>query len=269
MFHNDEFSEEPETYQNFLIRNKLLMIDIEKRFKFISGLNLDMTVNKIVEIKSQVETNKSKSKEHSEVFTPLWLVDDMIDMKFNDITPKSITCDLCAGYGQFSIRLLRKLVNKYNIDVNSFLKDNHYFTEFQASSCAKLCFIFGNNINLYVGDSKNLPMSEEDDKGVLFFDEKEKKWCNIDIIDKLLALPNMTSNLKYLTVIFSCCDSIDKLNILYKKLKMINIVADIIPEKELPQIPVIEEPVDSVISHIVEKKKIKDKPIPKKSNLIL
>ena len=55
----------------------------------------------------------------------------------------------------------------------------HYFTEFQFSNVAKLIYIFGPSINVYVGDSLNMKYSGEDESGLLFFNPKIKKWVNL------------------------------------------------------------------------------------------
>jgi len=121
---------------------------LKKRFSKISKIDGDYSkfpFNK--KINSQVTTNKNKSQEFGEVFTPLWLVDDILNIP--NLNQNSKTLDLCAGYGQFSVRLLRKLYNKYkNFDVGYYLKNNHYFCELQLSSCYKLIFSFGLNINI-------------------------------------------------------------------------------------------------------------------------
>lgn len=129
---------------------------------FIEESNLDFPLKTmevfpiVVEKNQQVKTNKKKSQQFGEVFTPLWLVDAMIKQsKLNDF--KKSTLDLCAGYGQFSIRLLRFFKNKFDdFDIKQYLKNNHYFCELQISSCYKLLKIFGYSINLFIGDANKL-----------------------------------------------------------------------------------------------------------------
>ena len=195
---------------------------IEQRFKEITNL-YDVDLSKSLIKKSdcpiqQVKTRKDKSKEFGEVFTPLFFVDIMILMKFKDITPKTKTCDLCAGYGQFTIRLMRMLYNKFKIDVNDWLKNIHTLTEIQPESCAKLVYIFGPDINLYDGDSMMLEYSDENDSGILFFDEDKKQWYNIEIINKLIHIPIVKNNLKLLIFIFENYNNEEKLNKLFNKL---------------------------------------------------
>ena len=52
---------------------------IENNFKKVSRINTSFAKFPLSdEIVTQVDTDKSKSKEFGEVFTPLWLVDQMI-----------------------------------------------------------------------------------------------------------------------------------------------------------------------------------------------
>lgn len=139
-------------------------------------------------------------------------------MKYKEITNKTITCDLCAGYGQFTIRLLRMLNNIKHIDPINFLYNNHTLTELQLPSCAKLIYIFGPNINLYVGDSLNMKFSDENDKGILFFNETNKQWIHNDLLDQLLTLKIVQNNLKLLLFIFDNLNNSNILNTLKNKL---------------------------------------------------
>src|SRR5574344_757350 len=102
------------------------ILDIEKRFKEVTGLeHVDLTKSVIKKSdfeNQQQKTSKQDSKEYGFVATPLFLVDIMILLKFNEITPESKTCDLCAGFGQFTIRLMRMLYNKFSINVDEWLE---------------------------------------------------------------------------------------------------------------------------------------------------
>lgn len=165
---------------------------IEKRFKEVTGLtHLDLSTphfNKGDD--QQQKTSKSDFKNFGWVCTPLWLVDEMLEPEIPNLTLTSTTCDACSGCGQFSIRLMRKLHDKFikmgiaEEKVNAWitkvwLPKLHYFTEFQFSNVAKLIYIFGPNINVYVGDSLNMRFSGENESGLLFFNPKEKKWVNL------------------------------------------------------------------------------------------
>jgi len=105
--------------------------------------------------KSQTTTNKQKSKDHGEVFTPLWIVDEMVkemqeQLGTDDLSTVS-TSDCCAGYGAFTIRMLQSIGNEDR--AKRWLHSNHLMTEYQISSALKLVYIFGPGINLIVGDS--------------------------------------------------------------------------------------------------------------------
>ena len=83
------------------------VLQVEKNYKAVVGIQDDLSIYPLRSKQvSNIATNKDKSKKHGEVFTPLWLVDGMI----NQARPKlgQITLDLCSGYGQFTIRHIRK-----------------------------------------------------------------------------------------------------------------------------------------------------------------
>ena len=195
---------------------------IEKRFKEITELHdIDLTKSLIKKADykvQQVKTRKEKSKNFGEVFTPLFLVDIMILMKFKEMTPETKTCDLCSGYGQFTIRMMRMLYNKFHMNVEGWLKNVHTLTELQMESCAKLVYIFGPDINLYAGDSLKLEHSDENDKGILFFNEETKKWYNNELVDELIHIKRVKNNLQLLTFIFENNQNSEKLQELNRRL---------------------------------------------------
>ena len=195
---------------------------IEKRFKEITELHdIDLTKSLIRKDDykvQQVKTRKEKSKNFGEVFTPLFLVDIMILMKFKEMTPETKTCDLCSGYGQFTIRMMRMLYNKFHMNVEEWLKNVHTLTELQMESCAKLVYIFGPDINLYAGDSLKLEHSDENDKGILFFNEETKKWYNNELVDELIHIKHVKNNLQLLTFIFENNQNSKKLQKLKERL---------------------------------------------------
>jgi len=170
----------------------LTLETIEVNFLKIADLSLDLSIFPIKESKdTQVKTDKDKSKAHGEVFTPVWLVDKMIIKSLRNRSAKfpNTFLDLCAGYGQFSIRWLRclkKIYDKKNkpFDVEEVLKNQVYFSELQLSSCYKLIAIFGiDNINLFIGDATKLDKLNEDSyRGIYIFSGKKNKWVNIDKI---------------------------------------------------------------------------------------
>ena len=192
----------------------------EQRFLEVANLDTDIKIYPITQTENtQVETDKEKSNEFSEVFTPLWLVDNMIEkLEFDWTNDSKQTLDLCSGYGQFTIRMLRK---KYSVlgesfDIDKFLNDTHWFNELQISSCFKLLYIFGNNINICIGDSMKLLRLDNDDSGILYYySETNTKgaWINIDaFINKLLN--------KYNTI--DMCDKFS--NRLEKELNMVKTI---------------------------------------------
>lgn len=199
--------------------------EIEKRFLEITKLDPNMDLTKSIIKKSdyqkqQVTTRKEKSKEFGEVFTPLFLVDIMISLKQKELKPTSLTCDLCAGYGQFTIRLMRRLFNQFKIDVDEWLKNYHTLTELQLESCAKLVYIFGPNINLFVGDSMKLNQAKDEDMGICFYNEQNKSWDHYNLVDSLLQNNIVKNNLKLITFIFNNYNDNEKLNTLKERLNI-------------------------------------------------
>lgn len=165
---------------------------IEARFKEVTGLtHLDLSTPHFQKGENQQQaTTKDEYKKFGFVTTPLWLVDEMLEPQIPNLTLTSTTCDACAGCGQFSIRLMRKLHDKFiNLGVveekvnawitKVWLQKQHYFTEFQFTNVAKLIYIFGPTINVYIGDSLNMKYTKENESGLLFFNKKRKEWLNI------------------------------------------------------------------------------------------
>jgi hypothetical protein len=174
-------------------KNEKLLKQIENKFKEISNLNLDISYFPLENNSgSQVETDKNKSKQFSEVFTPLWLVDEMIQqVGFNNCNQK--TLDLCAGFGQFSIRLMRYYFNTFEgFSLSKFIRNNHYFAELQLSSCYKLISIFDVNLNLFIGDALQLGKLPENANGIWIYISSYKNWvCLTKSIINILC-PNGT-----------------------------------------------------------------------------
>jgi SAM-dependent methyltransferase len=156
------------------MRTKTIVETIEKRFKDVANLDGDFSLMPMPkEYHLQVTTNKEKSDSFGEVFTPIWLVDTMLE-RISDYDWRNgnkTTLDLCAGYGQFTIRMIRKkfslMGNKF--DILKFLFEKHYFSELQLSSCYKLLFIYSCNINLFIGDAKELKSLPKDCSGIYYF----------------------------------------------------------------------------------------------------
>jgi len=157
---------------------------IEDNFKTVSGLShVDFSIYPLDKHSKgmQVCTNKIKSDKHGEVFTPLWLVDDMLE-RLNNISwrDQSLTTeDLCAGYGQFTVRMLRKkyslLGNKFAI--KRFLLETHLFVELQPNSCFRLLYIFGKRIRLLMGDaSKKSLLPDHAEIGIWVWSNVCNRW---------------------------------------------------------------------------------------------
>ena len=146
---------------------------IEKRFLEVSGIDCNLTKFPLVseDIKSNIKVDKEKSNQYGEVFTPLWLVDKMIlKATVEKLHQSKSTLDLCAGYGQFTIRMIRALANyDKDFDVYKWLKENHTLIELQLESAYKLLYIFGVDINLLIGDALQI--------------EKVVKWNEINYFD--------------------------------------------------------------------------------------
>jgi len=96
-------------------------------------------------------------------------------LKKDDWENIGTTLDLCAGYGQFTIRLFRFLVNNGN-DLETAM-GKHWVSELQIKSCYKLLYIFGERLNMAIGDARNLSTLPDDAKGIWAFDEG--KWHNV------------------------------------------------------------------------------------------
>jgi len=93
---------------------------------------------------------KEKIKENNEVFTPDFLIEEMLDKLSNDVwaNPKKTWLDPCAGLGNFSVIILRRLmVGLETIIPNPESRKKHilenmlYHVEMNPKSVEKLKFI--------------------------------------------------------------------------------------------------------------------------------
>lgn len=166
-----------------------MITEIEKRFKEITGLSekTDLTIYPITEHVG-FEIRNEQKKESGEVFTPLELVDRMLEI--SNPNAAKFNMDLCAGRGQFTIRILRRFVNENpNFDINNYLRNFHWFNELNIQSCIELVYIFGENINLAIGPAQelqNYPTNFETnvwERGIYYWDLSYKKWISKDITD--------------------------------------------------------------------------------------
>jgi hypothetical protein len=164
--------------------------EIDKRFLEISGIECNLKKFPLTpdDIRNNIKVDKTKSDQYGEVFTPLWLVDRMI---LKATVEKLHTCkstlDLCAGWGQFTIRMIRVLANyDSSFDVYKWLKENHTFIELQLESAYKLLYIFGVDINLLIGDALEIE-KVKNWNGVSYFDGHWKpisnEWLKNEIVN--------------------------------------------------------------------------------------
>jgi hypothetical protein len=113
--------------------------------------------------------DKKKSKELGEVFTPTFLINDMLDTLPNDVWSNSNLkwLDPCAGHGNFPIiiveRLMQGLSEVIPDDVdryNHIIKNMLYMVDIQADSCDIIREIYpdGNIFNLSFLDDNELGM---------------------------------------------------------------------------------------------------------------
>ena len=130
------------------------LVQIEDRFKTATGIKGDLVPFPLKKADDlQFDTNRDKSREFAEVFTPLHIVDKMAQT-IPSLANKKVL-DLCAGQGQFTVRILRKLAQNRRFDVRKYLRDSHFFAELQVESCCKLMWTFG-QVNLAIGDALQL-----------------------------------------------------------------------------------------------------------------
>lgn len=172
---------------------KIILETIEDRFKDVANLDGDLSLVPMPKkYHLQPSTNKQKSDVFGEVFTPIWLVDRMVE-RISDYDWRNSnlqTGDFCAGFGQFTIRILRKKYSLLNesFDIKKFLFNTHYFSELQISSCYKLIHIFSPKITLYIGDSKKLQLLTDKPRGIYYF--TENNWIDItDFVKELFGNP--------------------------------------------------------------------------------
>lgn len=153
---------------------------MEDRFKVVTSLVGDLSSYPISRADHlDFETDREKSREFAEVFTPVYMVDQMLGT-IEGLNTTTRNLDLCAGHGQFTIRMLRKFMNEdSSFDLRKYLMQRHFFNEIQPESCWKLLWTFGSNINLAIGSALKLNKLPENWKGVWVFIEGIDAWVNI------------------------------------------------------------------------------------------
>lgn len=149
---------------------------IESRFKEVTQLDADFSIWPHTEVYRQVRRTEFKDK--GEVFTPTVLVDKMIEIA--KPKPNEVNLDMCSGQGQFTVRMLRYFYNQdSNFNCESYLKENHWFNEINEVNVESLKYIFGENINILIGDARMIKHMKTDEtgkplKGIWYF--KNNNW---------------------------------------------------------------------------------------------
>lgn len=175
---------------------------LEERFKVVCSSDWNLSKYPLTDKDDvQFNTDKDKSRIFAEVFTPLHIVDQMLDT-VPQMTMWTRNLDLCSGYGQFSIRIIRKLVEVHGSEFNvgKYLMNNHFFAELQVSSCYKLMSIFSTAINLFIGDALKLGKLPANAKGIWVYLDALDEWVNVTGFVKTLfskISPNKKAALIY------------------------------------------------------------------------
>ena len=155
------------------------LFEIESRFIKVTGYGEQLSTFPLSATKG-FSLNRKKATEFAEVFTPVHIVDKMLGL-VPEMTPATKNLDLCAGQGQFTIRMFRKLLQENpGMDVKKYLRENHFLSEIQLDSCYKLLKIFGCDINLAIGDALQLGKLPVDWRGIWVWVDQIKHWVNAD-----------------------------------------------------------------------------------------
>jgi len=174
----------------------------EDRFKVVCGLGGDLSKYPLTKNDDvHFDTDREKSRAFAEVFTPLHIVDQMLGiMPDKGMTNMTSNVDLCSGYGQFSIRMLRKLYKEYgeSFKIANYLQKRHQFAELQLSSCYKLLWIFTPQINLAIGDALQLGKLPRGARGVWYYLESLGEWVNVtEFVGALYERLHRTRQIKW------------------------------------------------------------------------
>ena len=179
--------------------SKDLLTAFEERFKVLCGLGGDFSKYPLQKSDDvHFDTDKEKSRTFAEVFTPLHMVDRMLgEVPF--VSTKA-NLDMCSGYGQFTIRMLRSLYNQSgsSFKVASYLQKHHQFSELQISSCYKLLWVFTPQINLAIGDALQLGKLPRNARGVWYYLEVLGEWVDVSaFVGSLYEILNGTRQIRY------------------------------------------------------------------------
>lgn len=197
-----------------MCKENVFIHSIEKRFCEVTGIDTDMSVERIYDENTQQKTTEEDRKNYGFVTTPLWLVDNMIySLIENETAYQGKTyLDLCSGCGQFSVRLIRILWHKYkrnniddrnnsNFNLGKFIHEKLYFSELNPESVAKLFYIFKNKINIFIGDSTLLDKTPDECHGAMFYNKESKTWKNNEDFDNEIEEALKIESVKCIPVI--------------------------------------------------------------------
>lgn len=154
--------------------------NIESKFKEITGIQqeVDLSVWPLVQhVGFNIRTEEKQKM--GEVFTPLQLVDRMIEI--SKPLPNQFNLDLCAGHGQFTVRILRYLTNNFpDFNLQEYLSTYHWFNELNPESVVFLQEIFGHNINIAAGPAEALKSYPQENTiwkpGIYYWNSEIKSW---------------------------------------------------------------------------------------------
>lgn len=147
--------------------------EIESRFTEVTGISPDTNLS-VYPLTEHVgfKIRIQEKKDNGEVFTPLELVDRMLEISKPE--PNKFNMDLCAGRGQFTIRILRKFQNQSpDFDIDYYLKNFHWFNELNIDSVKKLFYIFGKDINILIGDARKIKEIKNQVYGIWIYENDQ------------------------------------------------------------------------------------------------
>ena len=161
--------------------------EIENRFKTIQGLPEDYDLTQYPTTEEAKLVRREENKTLGEVFTPPMLIDEMIQKV--DIDPTKRVLDLCAGRGNFGIRILRKIANTHGeLVAMMFLKEKLWFNEYNLENCKDILEIFGDDINLLCGDGREISKAK-DRKGIQIWNGEEWLVTTADSVRQSINYP--------------------------------------------------------------------------------
>ena len=138
--------------------------NFENVFKTFTNITQNLSNFPITKIEQHLIRTENKNN-FGEVFSPPALVDKMI-LKSKPL-PDKFNIDLCAGMGNFTIRLLRYFTNNFpNFDIKNYLENYHWINEINPENAKIILNIFENiNINLLVGPAEKIKYMKCDSNG--------------------------------------------------------------------------------------------------------